>query len=120
MFGHDRFGVPMSHLQSMVYFHLANRDASHGLNCRPTPRRFVCLRQVHWNKVGMDTNARKSKPASHQRCEINAFCIVPQTRTVTQVCYEWALSTKNKGVTITVSKSPLPIHTTFAQTREGI
>ena len=68
---------------------------------------------------------------THQRPEIeayfasmlrngNVFALFPTDANGTQVCYEWALSTKNKGVTITVSKSPLPIHTTFAQTREGI
>ena len=68
---------------------------------------------------------------THQRPEIeayfasmlrngNVFALFPTDANSTQVCYEWALSTKNKGVTITVSKSPLPIHTTFAQTREGI
>ena len=68
---------------------------------------------------------------THQRPEIeayfasmlrngNVFALFPTDANGTQACYEWALSTKNKGVTITVSKSPLPIHTTFAQTREGI
>ncbi len=68
---------------------------------------------------------------THQRPEIeayfasmlrngNVFALFPTDANSTQVCYEWALSTKNKGVTITVSKSPLPIHTTFAQTREGL
>jgi phosphoketolase len=68
---------------------------------------------------------------THQRPEIeayfasmlrngNVFALFPTDANGTQVCYEWALSTKNKGITITVSKSPLPIHTTFAQTREGI
>jgi phosphoketolase len=68
---------------------------------------------------------------THQRPEIeayfasmlrngNVFALFPTDANGTQACYEWALTTKNKGVTITVSKSPLPIHTTFAQTREGI
>ncbi len=68
---------------------------------------------------------------THQRPEIeayfasmlrngNVFALFPTDANSTQVCYEWALSTKNKGITITVSKSPLPIHTTFAQTREGL
>ncbi|MEM9767512.1 MAG: phosphoketolase, partial [Cyanobacteria bacterium P01_D01_bin.71] len=37
-----------------------------------------------------------------------------------QACYEWALSTFNKGVTITASKSPLPLRTTFDQTRTAL
>ena len=68
---------------------------------------------------------------THQRPEIeayfasmlrngNVFALFPTDANGTQACYEWALTTKNKGITITVSKSPLPIHTTFAQTREGI
>lgn len=68
---------------------------------------------------------------THQRPEIeayfasmlrngNVFALFPTDANGTQACYEWALTTKNKGITITVSKSPLPIHTTFAQTYEGI
>ena len=33
---------------------------------------------------------------------------------------DWGLTTKNKGVTITASKSPLPIRTTFEQARQGL
>lgn len=68
---------------------------------------------------------------THQRPEIenyfaammrngNVFPLFPCDANSIQVCYEWALSTKNKGITITASKSPLPIRTTFAQTSEGL
>jgi phosphoketolase len=68
---------------------------------------------------------------THQRPEIenyfaammrngNVFPLFPCDANSTQVCYEWALATKNKGITITVSKSPLPILTTFDQTREAL
>lgn len=68
---------------------------------------------------------------THQRPEIenyfaammrngNVFPLFPCDANSTQICYEWALATKNKGITITVSKSPLPILTTFDQTREGL
>ena len=68
---------------------------------------------------------------THQRPEIenyfaammrngNVFPLFPCDANSIQVCYEWALGTKNKGITITASKSPLPIRTTFAQTRQGL
>ena len=68
---------------------------------------------------------------THQRPEIenyfaammrngNVFPLFPCDANSIQVCYEWALGTKNKGITITASKSPLPIRTTLAQTREGL
>lgn len=68
---------------------------------------------------------------THQRPEIenyfaamirngNIFPLFPIDANSVQVCYDWALSTQNKGIPITVSKSPLPIRTTFAQTREAI
>ncbi len=68
---------------------------------------------------------------THQRPEIenyfaammrngNIFPLFPCDANSIQVCYEWALSTKNKGITITASKSPLPIRTTFAQTRQAL
>lgn len=68
---------------------------------------------------------------THQRPEIeayfaammrngNVFPLFPPDANSIQVCYEWALSTKNKGVVITASKSPLPIHTTFEQTRQAL
>lgn len=68
---------------------------------------------------------------THQRPEIenyfaalmrngNVFPLFPPDANSIQACYEWALETKNKGVTITASKSPLPIRTSFAQTREAL
>ncbi len=68
---------------------------------------------------------------THQRPEIeayfasmlrtgNVFALFPIDANSTQVCYEWAIGTFNKGITITVSKSPLPIRSTFAQTRDAI
>ncbi|MEM1367877.1 MAG: phosphoketolase [Cyanobacteria bacterium P01_H01_bin.15] len=68
---------------------------------------------------------------THQRPEIenyfaammrngNVFPLFPVDANSIQACYEWALSTKNKGITITASKSPLPVRTTFAQTREAL
>ncbi len=68
---------------------------------------------------------------THQRPEIenyfaammrngNVFPLFPCDANSIQVCYEWALGTKNKGITITASKSPLPIRSTLAQTREGL
>ncbi|HEY9672881.1 MAG TPA: phosphoketolase [Waterburya sp.] len=68
---------------------------------------------------------------THQRPEIeayfaammrngNVFPLFPPDANSIQACYEWALTTKNKGIVITASKSPLPIRTTFAQTREGL
>ncbi|BFM39828.1 phosphoketolase [Synechocystis sp. LKSZ1] len=68
---------------------------------------------------------------THQRPEIenyfaammrngNIFPLFPCDANSIQVCYEWALQTKNKGITITASKSPLPIHTTFEQARQAL
>jgi phosphoketolase len=68
---------------------------------------------------------------THQRPEIenyfaammrngNIFPLFPCDANSIQVCYEWALGTKNKGITITASKSPLPIRTTFDQTRQAL
>lgn len=68
---------------------------------------------------------------THQRPEVenyfagmmrngNVFPLFPCDANSIQACYEWALSTKNKGITITASKSPLEIRTTLAQTREGL
>lgn len=68
---------------------------------------------------------------THQRPEIenyfasmmrngNIFPVFPCDANSIQACYEWALGTKNKGITITASKSPLPIRTTLAQTRQGL
>ncbi|NDJ16709.1 phosphoketolase [Myxacorys almedinensis] len=68
---------------------------------------------------------------THQRPEIeayfaammrngNVFPLFPPDANSIQACYEWALTTQNKGVVITSSKSPLPIRTTFEQTRQGL
>ncbi len=68
---------------------------------------------------------------THQRPEIeayfasmmrngNVFPLFPPDANSIQVCYEWALSTQNKGVVITASKSPLPIRTTFEQARQAL
>ncbi len=68
---------------------------------------------------------------THQRPEIeayfaammrngNVFPLFPADANGIQVCYEWALAQKNKGIVITASKSPLPIRTTFAQTQAGL
>jgi phosphoketolase len=68
---------------------------------------------------------------THQRPEIeayfaamirngNIFPLFPPDANSIQACYEWALQTKNKGIVITASKSPLPIRTTFEQTRQGL
>jgi len=68
---------------------------------------------------------------THQRPEIeayfatmmrngNVFPLFPPDANSIQVCYDWALTTRNKGVVITASKSPLPIRTTFDQTRQGL
>ncbi|MFW6359679.1 MAG: phosphoketolase, partial [Chroococcales cyanobacterium] len=68
---------------------------------------------------------------THQRPEIenyfaammrngNIFPLFPCDANSIQACYEWALGTKNKGITITASKSPLPVLTTFDQTRQAL
>jgi len=68
---------------------------------------------------------------THQRPEIeayfaslmrtgNVFPLFPPDANSIQVCYDWALQTKNKGIVITASKSPLPIRSTFAQTKKGL
>ncbi|NES18383.1 MAG: phosphoketolase [Symploca sp. SIO3E6] len=68
---------------------------------------------------------------THQRPEIenyfaammrngNIFPLFPTDANSIQACYDWALTTKNKGITITASKSPLPVRTTFEQTRQGL
>ncbi len=50
----------------------------------------------------------------------NVFPLFPTDANSIQVCYEWALTTTNKGIVITASKSPLPIHTTFEQTQQAL
>ena len=68
---------------------------------------------------------------THQRPEIenyfaammrngNIFPLFPIDANSIQVCYDWALGTQNKGITITASKSPLPVRTTFEQNREAL
>ncbi|MFM2431973.1 MAG: hypothetical protein RLZZ511_3186 [Cyanobacteriota bacterium] len=68
---------------------------------------------------------------THQRPEVegyfaammrngNIFPLFPIDANSIQVCYEWALGQKNKGVVITASKSPLPVRTSFEQTRSGL
>ncbi|HLO86606.1 MAG TPA: phosphoketolase [Nostocaceae cyanobacterium] len=68
---------------------------------------------------------------THQRPEIeayfaammrngNVFPLFPPDANSIQACYDWALKTKNKGIVITASKSPLPIRTTLAQTEKGL
>ena len=68
---------------------------------------------------------------THQRPEIenyfaammrngNIFPLFPCDANSIQICYQWALQNKNKGITITASKSPLPIYTTFEQTQEAL
>ena len=50
----------------------------------------------------------------------NVFPLFPVDANSIQVCYNWALGAKNKGVAITASKSPLPIRTTFEQTQTAL
>jgi phosphoketolase len=68
---------------------------------------------------------------THQRPEVeayfaammrngNIFPVFPPDANSIQACYDWALKTKNKGIVITASKSPLPIRTTLAQTKQGL
>ena len=68
---------------------------------------------------------------THQRPEIeayfasmmrngNIFPLFPTDANSIQACYEWAETTKNKGIVITASKSPLPIRTTLEQSRQAL
>ena len=68
---------------------------------------------------------------THQRPEIenyfaammrngNVFPLFPCDTNSIQVCYQWALARKNQGITITASKSPLPIRTSFSQTEQAL
>ncbi len=68
---------------------------------------------------------------THQRPEIenyfaammrngNVFPLFPVDANSIQVCYDWAVTTKNKGIPITASKSPLPVRTTVEQTRQAL
>ena len=68
---------------------------------------------------------------THQRPEIeayfaammrngNVFPLFPPDANSIQVCFDWAVATRNKGVVITASKSPLPIRTSLAQTQQAL
>jgi phosphoketolase len=68
---------------------------------------------------------------THQRPEVeayfaammrngNVFPLFPFDANSIQICYAWALTTKNKGIVITASKSPLPIRATFDHTRVAL
>merc|ERR1719201_1205071 len=68
---------------------------------------------------------------THQRPEIegymaamirsgNIFPIFPTDANSIQVAYEWAASTRNKGVAIFCCKNPMPVHSTFEQTRYAL
>ncbi|MGA0199764.1 MAG: phosphoketolase, partial [Prochlorotrichaceae cyanobacterium] len=68
---------------------------------------------------------------THQRPEVenyfaammrngNVFPLFPTDANSIQVCYEWALNQKNKGITITASKSPLPVYTSLEQARQAL
>lgn len=68
---------------------------------------------------------------THQRPEVeayfaammrngNVYPIFPVDANMIQVTYDWALQSRNKGIVITASKSPLPVRTTLAQGRAAI
>ncbi len=68
---------------------------------------------------------------THQRPEVeayfaammrngNVFPLFPTDANSIQVAYDWALQTYNKGIVITASKSPLPVRTTLAQSRQAV
>ncbi len=68
---------------------------------------------------------------THQRPEIesyfaammrngNVYPLFPVDANMIQASYDWALRQLNKGIVITASKSPLPIHATMAQSRQAI
>ncbi|MEJ2058878.1 MAG: phosphoketolase [Gammaproteobacteria bacterium] len=68
---------------------------------------------------------------THQRPEIenyfaammrngNSYPLFPCDANMMQVAYEWATNSFNKSMVIIASKSPLPVHTTVEQAREGI
>ena len=68
---------------------------------------------------------------THQRPEIesyfaammrngNVYPLFPVDANMIQASYDWALKQKNKGIVITASKSPLPIHATMAQSYQAI
>jgi phosphoketolase len=68
---------------------------------------------------------------THQRPEIesyfaammrngNVYPLFPVDANMIQASYDWALKQRNKGIVITASKSPLPIHATMAQSYRAI
>jgi phosphoketolase len=68
---------------------------------------------------------------THQRPEIenyfaammrngNVYPLFPVDANMIQASYDWALRQHNKGIVITASKSPLPIHSTMAQSAQAI
>ncbi|MHB1401774.1 MAG: phosphoketolase family protein [Thiobacillus sp.] len=68
---------------------------------------------------------------THQRPEIesyfaammrngNVYPLFPVDANMIQASYDWALRQHNKGIVITASKSPLPIHATMAQSHQAI
>lgn len=68
---------------------------------------------------------------THQRPEIenyvaaqmrngNVFALFPVDANMIQAAYEWALGSRNKGIALFASKSPLPVYTTLDQAREAI
>merc|ERR1712190_245435 len=50
----------------------------------------------------------------------DVFPLFPPDANSIQVAYEWALSTKNKGVPIFACKNPMPVHSTLEQTRYAL
>lgn len=68
---------------------------------------------------------------THQRPEVeayaaalmrngNVFPLFPPDANSIQVAYEWAISTKNKGIFIIASKSPVSVRMTFEQARRAL
>lgn len=68
---------------------------------------------------------------THQRPEVeayfaammrngNVFPVFPVDANMIQAAYEWALSTFNKGIVITASKSPLQVRVSLAQSKVAI
>jgi phosphoketolase len=68
---------------------------------------------------------------THQRPEIesyfaammrngNVYPLFPVDANMIQASYDWALKQHNKGIVITASKTPLPIHATMAQSHQAI
>ena len=67
---------------------------------------------------------------THQRPEVeayfaalmrngNVFPLFPVDANMIQASYDWALKQSNKGIVITASKSPLPIHATHGAELPG-